>query len=552
MARTSLGPVIVDGKPRYVSPSAMSTADPAEYGGCPRRYWWKYVQGRKEPTTAAQTKGTEAVHTPIEDYLKGGALVTLPPLVTAGQRFIPEPGAGLFVEHGIAGNLLVAGIPVIGYIDVISNRNHYIDPEGDRRPNGNLDVVEVIDWKSTGDLSRAKTGTELLQTIQMTTYGMFAFQVWPDIDAVRLSHVYFRTKGAPASRKSTILARREDLRPTWERIERVGENIIDIAAQTSEDCVEANTRSCNAYGGCPHKKYCNAGNNDALRKLLAPGGKKMGLLDSLKPEVKAEVEALKAAEKKSPLMYSPAFAQAVASIEAAGQGFPALSGDAAKAYAQLKGRDFSGQGLAGSGPLGGLSFNELDKIVQVATELAALLPAAATHTQAVAVEPTPGTIATNTAMPVLLPPDAPTTAVPIEAQAEAPKAKRGRKAKEDSSPAADTAPASSPSPVTPTHPATAGLALFVDCIPSTAAASLDGYIEALCDELCQEFNAVDVRCAPGESPLGFGKWKGALAALAKSKPPQGWFSVDTRGREIAEVVTDALRGKASLYVRGIR
>lgn len=98
--------------------------------------------------------------------------------------------------------------------------------------------------------------------------------------------------------------------------------------------------------------------------------------------------------------------------------------------------------------------------------------------------------------------------------------------------------------------------IFVNAIPSDAFESLHPYIDELCAALCAEYSAADVRCAPKEGPLGYGKWPGAVAALARQNPPgAGNWYVNTKGNDIAAVVADALRGKAiesgGLYVEGV-
>ena len=99
----------------------------------------------------------------------------------------------------------------------------------------------------------------------------------------------------------------------------------------------------------------------------------------------------------------------------------------------------------------------------------------------------------------------------------------------------------------------AGLILYINAIPSTPCPSLDSYVDALAERLRVGYGqgAVDIRCAPDGSPLAFGKWKGALAALAREAPPCGVYVVFTEGREIHAVVADALASKA-FVVRGVR
>jgi hypothetical protein len=105
---------------------------------------------------------------------------------------------------------------------------------------------------------------------------------------------------------------------------------------------------------------------------------------------------------------------------------------------------------------------------------------------------------------------------------------------------------------------TAGIHLFTDGVPIKTAANdarpLDPYVDSLERALREKYvPAGDIRCAPDESPLAFGKWRGVLAAFARQSPPAaGTYYVDTRGREIVEVVVDALRPQCVTFVRGGR
>lgn len=98
-----------------------------------------------------------------------------------------------------------------------------------------------------------------------------------------------------------------------------------------------------------------------------------------------------------------------------------------------------------------------------------------------------------------------------------------------------------------------GICLFVDCMSSEFSTPLDPYVDAICKALCEEFHAADLRCAPNDSPLGFGKWKGALAAAIKANPPEGkiYSLLFVKGNELKEVVAEALRPLCNFYVRGL-
>ena len=86
---------------------------------------------------------------------------------------------------------------------------------------------------------------------------------------------------------------------------------------------------------------------------------------------------------------------------------------------------------------------------------------------------------------------------------------------------------------------------------------LDTYVRHLCATLEAEFKVADVRCASKDSPLGYDKWRGAVAALARRHPPApGVYALDTRGNEIGEIIAVALKTavieSGGMFVRGAR
>lgn len=103
---------------------------------------------------------------------------------------------------------------------------------------------------------------------------------------------------------------------------------------------------------------------------------------------------------------------------------------------------------------------------------------------------------------------------------------------------------------------TSRLELYVNAIPSTKFDRLETYISEVCAALCAEYSAADIRCAPKDGPLGYDKWKGALAALVRSRPPTpGCYVVFTEGNDIAAIVANTLRATVTdsggVFVEGI-
>jgi hypothetical protein len=103
--------------------------------------------------------------------------------------------------------------------------------------------------------------------------------------------------------------------------------------------------------------------------------------------------------------------------------------------------------------------------------------------------------------------------------------------------------------------------IYVDCVPNQSYESLWTLVDQWCQGMARHFNVPDIRQAPQDSPIGFGKWKAALEAMIRDGArdgaiPVGAYVLDTRGSEIAEVVAVALRLACdeigALYVRGSR
>lgn len=540
------GKAVVSGVLQYVSPSQMAKANPNVYAGCLRAWHYDKVLGKKQPQTPAQKRGEE-LHSEVEHYLLTGQN-TLSRTVLAGKHFIPKPD-NVLVEHPVDdGTLEIAGLPVVGFIDVVNASETFIDSEGELH--AEPDTVEIIDWKF-GNIDYAKSGLEISKSTPMIVYGKWAARRF-QTRKLRLSHVNFSTIRAQAVKNTYLQFAEENLDP-WNKLTPVVRTMIDAAGESESKKIEANLKSCSAYGtGCPHKSYCPGGSEKTLvdllgsvaaRKILEKKERDMGLLDI--PALQNFPEQV--AEAKATLISSlapavdPAVVQAVTAINAAGRGIPTLTGEAARAWSSAVGIPLTDH-IAGAGLIAGAQIATVDQILQVAKELAAM----------------------DAAPPALLPPDAPASdpakasappveAAPVAVAEEKPK-KRGRKKRvepEATAPVSSELAAGVPSQVMVADPV--GLTLYVNCIPSYPCPSLASWVDARAADLVSEYGVADIRCAPNDSPLGFGKWKGALAALVRETPiDDGPYYLDTYGSEILEVAADALRSQAAVYVRGLR
>lgn len=575
------GPAVANGTINYLSPSALTTADHESFGGCQRRYHFRYVGGKKEPQTAAARGGVET-HAEIERYLKTGEKA-FSTLTLAGMRYIPKPSEGMLIEHQISTpGFDVCGVPLLGFIDLVVPGPRYIDEEG--RPCSDPDgTVELVDWKTTSDIQRnGKSAHEMSRTIQMVTYARWAVQVLGAHHA-RVSHVYFQTRGRSIAKKVTARLTGAEVAARWGRVETVAKKLLDVVRVDPADSnrVEANTRSCDAYGGCPHRSYCTAGQGDSLLKFFgaAPEGAEtqtrendMGVSDNIKAQIEklkadeaAKIAAAAPAPAAVPAGADPRFVAAWKAIEGAGKGTPCLTGGLAQARATMLGVEITrGAALAGSGLIGSIQIGELADLLTLAAEIA---PGAASAAPA----PAPvQDVAVD--LSLALPPDAPeskpelaakppgdgtiliaaatpiepgttettTTRAAPESPVASPKTKRGRPRKAETHP-----------PTGPNTDQSDTLEIFVDCVPSVPFEDLGAYVDDLCARLCKQEKAADVRCAPEQSALSFAKWRGALAAVAKAEPPPSGTYVIFTSDERAAVVAEALRGQCGLFVRGV-
>lgn len=304
------------------------------------------------------------------------------------------------------------------------------------------------------------------------------------------------------------------------------------------------------------------------------------------------------------------FAEVVKAIEEQDRGFPPMNAEVSRAYATLKGIDLStGAAFSGQGKKYGTISQPLD--MELLYNLAKETTPGCVPVAPIVDTPAPVAPAAVAVAVSLTPPETPASdpalsAVPVEgfpAAATAPAAVAPQV------PAATVAPpAPSTMPELPAPPATAapaldnattnmpnfkrmkkpevveaaealfaenanyrstvgkilqdpecmvaapaseGITLYINAIPSQPFDRLDEYIQGLCRSLEAQTGAKDIRCSDVKA-LDYGKWKGAIAVSVRDTPPApGVYYLDTRGDEIAAEVANALAGESSLVVRGV-
>lgn len=555
---------VSSGQVQYLSVSSLGKAET-----CLRSWWYRYVAHIVEPIGTAPAAGV-ALHSELERYLCTGDR-NLSALALSGLHLLPTRGDHLMIEHPIDGEITADGVPIKGRIDLIDTSD----------PN----TVEVIDWKWKRDGKNAAymlEPNELLSTLQMSGYGAFIAATFPRATHVRLSHGYFPLRGRKPF-KSSKLHVVDDVVRAWERATPIARTIKHAAMQPTAETVDANTNSCGRYGGCTHREYCTAFGRNSLVNVFGETAAKeihMGLMetlglatpavvpavDNLKAKLLAEESAARIASK--PVEVIAGFAAAWTALEQCGRGFPALGGAAAvQRTLMLKLPVTNGVGYAGAGDMGAMTMLDPAHVIELGNEMIATQPQSVLPPDAGASKPE---LAAKPLEPVTQMDLAPTSEPSPEPKRGPGRPKKVPQIQLEIPVSPTTAVVSIAQPALPSPVAGSSqveikavvgtFSIFVDAIPNSAYESLHPYVDALCSALCRKYNAggiADIRCANKDSPLGYGGWRGAVAACVREiPPPVGTYYLDTRNNEIAVEVADAIRtvceSTGGLYVRGVR
>jgi len=588
-------PSIVDGIIQYLSVSSITKFDPSQFAGCQRRWWFAKVQRVPEPEEKQHVEG-QKVHSEIEHYIKTGENI-LGDVAKAGLRFIPRHPE-LLVERDMSKGLTADGIPVIGRIDLIDPVGMYIDEHGEYQDDP-PDSVEVIDWKTTSNLKYAKTPQELLQTVQMSGYGMYASIAFPGTEYIRLSHVYFQTRGAHRAVKSTALFSLAEIQDRWHTIEEVVKQMRVVAKVSSAEDVPPNVDSCNAYRGCPFKSICPIPKTSVLTNLFSKGDSSMGsLFDRLRQQSSKSLEqtaketvATTQSVINVPLPTKNRVADLKAQQEALQKEMAQLEEEEKKAQEpptamigcscgdmflpeNLKAHQASCTAI----PIIGLGTCQACQGLLTNLNTSRSPAGRITHIGCPknGVIPPDATVSSPTTSAIPIPPGTPLSPAlshlsrgsrAQEAPPSEQPRRRGRKpmteeekeqarfAREQSKQLNNQ---TSKQPDIQTFgistPSVEGIQIYVDCVvQGISTLSLDEYIDDLTRYVCENYKVPDIRLGGKDTPLSYGGWKGVLTALVKEQPPEpGGYSVfHVKHSEIKQVVVEALTPLCSLYVCGV-
>ncbi len=511
----SSGPSVVEGKIIRLSVSSVEKFDRTTRFGCERAWWFRYVQRLPSPQPAAAKLG-EDIHGQLEHYLLTGENVLGREAMKA-RHLLPPPKVGLTCEMPLEPGVLTArGIPFEGYIDFLNHTGFYVDPSGKARKEGLL-VHEAGDHKTTSSIAdNAKTPVQLKESVQMVGYGVHEFRRKPELEGVRLSHIYIPTRGKEDAEKVTTVISRDAAESFWAgRVEPLVARMQTAAALADVAALEPSLDKC---GRCPYVQLCPKA--DPLSFITDAEGDSVSLFSKFAPS---------ASPNPNPVSVPTAAAlTSTATTAPVNAPVAILPPDAPKSDPK----------------------KAADLVPDAPANVIAANPTIYASNSAPVESVSPSVNTPRNISSVVSP------ATQAEAQE---KQKRHRRTKAEMEAARlgqpvklGTPETTAPQALTPgvltytlaafsTEPEAPLQVLYVNCRPThSVSEDLGAYVTRLATQLGESQKVLDIRCAAKESPLAYGGWRGALAAKARASLPTGAAYHVHTGTDFVDVVVEAI------------
>lgn len=241
-----------------------------------KRYWaWQYLAGIKTPQHPAAALGVEVDEGQLQPYFRDGRPFDFTResgyIAASGLEFLPRAPQppGRTQKHFVLPSASAkageeAPFAYQGYIDL------WMPDEA---------VPLVIDFKTTGYLSRAKTVDQLANDVQANLYATWAMYETKARE-VDLRWVYLQTKGAKKAKSVQLRVDAAHVLRQFQAIDAIGQEIMAAKACAPEQDVDAyvltmqpTLSACSAWGGCPHLQRCQLGNAQEIDAISGPTGK---------------------------------------------------------------------------------------------------------------------------------------------------------------------------------------------------------------------------------------------------------------------------------------
>lgn len=267
------------------------------YLGCPRKWAWRYVMGKRPPPAASAELGTE-MHAQLAAYLADGKpldfTVRSGEIAAAGLHLIPAPKTpGLEVEKEFR-FVSPSGATYLGFIDY-----RLLEAE----------IPLVGDHKSTKDFKWAKTPEDLLYDPQAVLYAVDTMRVTGK-DTVDLHWTYYKTQGAKGAKQVHLRMHADHVAEVFSEIEdvvRTLEKTRAYVATTGQILdIEYHADHCGAFGGCPFQGDCNLSPMERMGSIMSQGTTgTSALLARMKARAEGKTEAPTEAAPPAPAAINP-------------------------------------------------------------------------------------------------------------------------------------------------------------------------------------------------------------------------------------------------------
>lgn len=294
-----------------LSATAIQAYDTKEFGGCNRKWYFKYVDGIKEPKTPALELG-DAVHKCIEYFLKDGSIpdTSSPPgrLFGAMLPEVERVKAESIVAVERPFNLpLVPDISMTGKIDIV-------------RPQGPLD------WKTSSNLKNVPTPFKLMRSTQMQIYA-WAFEKLGYGRPQFVSHVYVQTKGPALTQRVDAPLSEAVLTEGLSGVINISKEILSASKLPNANDLKPDRDKCRAGTPlqCPYLSICKPDKEtvvnaiELLKARINPASRPAALQAPSAQEVQLIVPAdapIPAPAAAAPRVEAPAPAPAPAPLPA--------------------------------------------------------------------------------------------------------------------------------------------------------------------------------------------------------------------------------------------
>lgn len=259
--------------PWFYSPSQLNT-----FALCQRRYVFNYMIGPREDAGPAAHFGTR-VHKVLENWLAKGE----PPNRNTAEGkvahpavlHLPLPHRRLQCEKKFRvkiGPFHYQGVMDLSYL---AKKTRHLN---------------IVDYKTTGDLIWQKAEEELLYDPQFLIYAKVGLDEY-DVDEATLTWLYLRTRNAPKASLTKILVHRDHIDGCFPIIENEIREIERVRLTVTNPLdLPASPNACWAYKRkCPWVDQCNLTVKEKIRAVMAQSTRKT-LAEKMKAKNKGKAK----------------------------------------------------------------------------------------------------------------------------------------------------------------------------------------------------------------------------------------------------------------------